>query len=157
MSFQKTEQLPIRISARRKSDVRTQFAALCYRMGEKGLEICLVTSRGTGRWIVPKGWPMDGQTPAAAAAREAWEEAGLTGQAFDRCLGVYSYLKPLDRTRTAVVAMVFPVLVREVHDDWPERGQRRRKWFARAQAAARLDEPELRHIVQTFDPRGLID
>ncbi len=156
MAFQKSAQLPIRIAARRKSDVRTQFAALCYRMGAPGLEVCLVTSRGTGRWILPKGWPMDGQTPAAAAATEAWEEAGLTGQAFDRCLGVYSYVKPLDRTRTACVAMVFPVLVREVHDDWPERAQRKRKWFDRDRAAAKLDEPELRHIVQAFDPRDLI-
>jgi 8-oxo-dGTP pyrophosphatase MutT (NUDIX family) len=155
MSFQNTEQLPIRIPARRKSDVRTQFAALCYRIVDGSTEICLVTTRGAGRWTLPKGWPMDGQTPAAAAAMEAFEEAGLTGRAFDRCVGVYSYVKPLDRSRLPCIAMVFPVLVEQEHEDWPEKRQRKRKWFSLKKAAGKLDGPELQHIVQTFDPATL--
>ena len=59
---------------------RHQVAALCWRMGQGGaVEILLVTSRDTGRWVIPKGWPMDGKSASAAAAREAWEEAGVKG------------------------------------------------------------------------------
>ncbi|MFC6583776.1 NUDIX hydrolase [Sulfitobacter aestuariivivens] len=54
--------------------MRTQFAALCYRVKKGKVQVLLVTSRGTKRWIVPKGWPMDGKTPAQSAALEAWEE-----------------------------------------------------------------------------------
>lgn len=156
MSFETAAQLPIRISARRKSDVRTQFAALCFRIVDGETQICLVTTRGTKRWILPKGWPMDAQTPAAAAATEAYEEAGLIGQAFDRCLGVYSYIKPLDRTRAPCVGMVFAVHVTQELDDWPERRQRKRKWFSLRKAAKKLEEPELSHIVLGFDPLPLL-
>ncbi len=155
MSMQTPTQLPIRLRPGGKTDVRTQFAALCYRVVLDQTQVCLVTSRGTGRWILPKGWPMHKQTPAEAAATEAWEEAGLTGEAIDRCLGVYSYIKPLDRTRTPVIALVYPVQVTAVHTDWPEQHQRRRKWFTLDKAARKVDEPELRQIVATFDPRIL--
>jgi 8-oxo-dGTP pyrophosphatase MutT (NUDIX family) len=148
-------QLPLKLRSGGKTDARTQFAALCYRIILDEVQICLVTSRGTGRWILPKGWPVHKQTPAEAAAAEAYEEAGLTGLAHDRCLGVYSHIKALDRTRMPVITLVYPVHVTTVQTDWPERHQRRRKWFAKAKAARKLGEPELREIVATFDPRIL--
>ncbi len=148
-------QLPIKLRYGGKTDVRTQFSALCYRIVGDAVQVCLITSRGTGRWILPKGWPMHKQTPADAAATEAWEEAGLTGDTFDRCLGVYSYIKPLDRTRTPVIALVYPVHVTAVHMEWPEKHQRKRRWYTLAKAATKVDEPELRQILATFDPRML--
>ena len=69
------KQLPINLHGARKSEIRTQFAALCYRIKRGKVQILLVTSRGSRRWIVPKGWPIEGKTPAASALREAWEEA----------------------------------------------------------------------------------
>ncbi|MBI1418979.1 MAG: NUDIX domain-containing protein [Limimaricola sp.] len=155
MSLQTPTQLPLRLRRGAKTTARTQFAALCFRVVADSAQICLVTSRGTGRWVLPKGWPMHKQTPAEAAATEAWEEAGLTGDAIDLCLGVYSYIKPRDRSRTPVIALVYPVHVTAVHTEWPEQHQRKRKWFPIDQAAARLAEPELRQIVATFDPRIL--
>lgn len=152
----KPTQLPLKLRAGGKTDVRTQFAALCYRTSAAGkLEICLVTSRRTKRWILPKGWPMHKQTPAAAAATEAWEEAGLTGEARDHCLGAYAYVKNMTKTLTPVIVMVYPVAVDTAHATWPERGQRKRRWFSRKKAAKRLAEPELRRIVRQFDPRML--
>jgi 8-oxo-dGTP pyrophosphatase MutT (NUDIX family) len=74
------KQLPISVGGGKKSDVRTQFAALCYRVVKKKVKVLVISSRGTGRWIVPKGWPMDGKTPADAALQEAWEEAGVIGK-----------------------------------------------------------------------------
>ena len=56
---------------------RVQVAALCFRETDTGKDVLLITSRGTGRWIVPKGWPIDGMGGSEAALREAWEEAGV--------------------------------------------------------------------------------
>lgn len=151
----KTGQLPIKLKVGSKTDVRTQFAALCFRETDKGVKICLVTSRRSKRWILPKGWPMHKQTPAEAAATEAWEEAGVKGIAIDRCLGVYAYVKPLRKRLAPIVVMVYPVLVQEVLDDWPEQSERRRKWLPPKKAARKLAEPELRRIVGRFDPEEL--
>ncbi|WP_341211939.1 NUDIX hydrolase [uncultured Limimaricola sp.] len=145
-------QLPLRVAKRHQRLGRTQFAALPWRITGDSVEFCLVTSRGRGRWILPKGWPMDGATPAEAAATEAREEAGLVGLTEDRCLGVWSFVKGGAKTGAPHFAMVFPVQVTQVLADWPERGQRRRKWFTRERAAAKLDAPELRQIVLAFDP-----
>jgi len=87
------KQLPVSLNGAHKSDVRIQFAALCYRVKKGKIQILLVTSRGTGRWIVPKGWPMEGKTPAKSALTEAWEEGGVNGKTAGDCVGVYSYAK----------------------------------------------------------------
>ena len=147
--------MPLQLRVGRKTDVRTQFAALCYRFHEGALQVCIITSRTTKRWILPKGWPMHKQTPAQAAATEAWEEAGLKGRAIDRCLGVYAYVKPLSDSPAPVIVMVYPLEVTEVHSVWPEARMRKRKWTTPAKAAKKLAEPELRRIVATFDPSSL--
>lgn len=99
---------------------------------------------------------MHKQTPASAAATEAFEEAGVTGDAFDTCLGVYSYIKPLKTGDTPVVTMVYPIHVRNVLSKWPEKKLRRRKWFSPTKAAKKLSEPELQRIVATFNPKTLL-
>lgn len=151
----KRRQLPLKLREGGKTDVRTQFAALCYRIKNDQLEVCMVTSRRSKRWILPKGWPMHKQTPAQAAATEAWEEAGVKGQAIDHCLGAYSYVKPLSDNPTPVVVMVYPVAVDDVAKKWPEHKERKRKWVPLRKAAKKLQEPELRRIVATFDPARL--
>ena len=78
-----------------------QVAALCYRRSAKGLRILLITSRDTGRWIIPKGWPMRNRSEAQAAAREAWEEAGLRGVIDERSIGFYTYSKKVGPGRSA--------------------------------------------------------
>ena len=106
------KQLPITVNSARKTDVRTQFAALCWRVMDGKVQILLITSRGSGRWIVPKGWPMDGQTPGEAALTEAWEEAGVLGKVDWRPVGLYSYSKSVDDdSDMPCVAMVYPVRV----------------------------------------------
>lgn len=150
-------QLPISTNTSDKRDVRTQFAALCYRVNKKGKhKILLVTSRRSGRWIIPKGWPMDGQTPAAAAVQEAWEEAGVRGTTTGQCLGLYSYQKRHRRAAPLpIVVMVYPLAVTEMEDDFPEQGQRERKWFSPKKAAGKVQEPELARILQEFCPAAL--
>ncbi len=157
MTVHRTTQLPISVGSARKRDVRTQFAALCYRIVKDRPQVLLITSRDTGRWIIPKGWPMDGKTPAQAAHCEAFEEAGVEGRAFDHVLGIYSYEKVLDDDSSPLscVVAVFPVKVRRLVDDFPEVGQRKRKWMTLSKAADRVHEPDLAHIISRFDPHRL--
>ena len=106
---------------RSKRDLRTQFGALCYRVRKGRPEVLLVTSRGSGRWIIPKGWPMDGKTPGQSAKAEAWEEAGVKGKLHKGCLGLFSYVKSdPDGADLPCVAMVYPLKVKSMADDFPE-------------------------------------
>jgi hypothetical protein len=76
---------------------RQQYGALCFRRtdGASGIEILIITSRDSGRWIIPKGWPMKRKKPYEAAAIEAWEEAGVCGSVCKKPVGRYTYLKDL--------------------------------------------------------------
>lgn len=137
-----------------KHDVRTQFGALCYRIQNNKIEILLITSRGTGRWIIPKGWPMDGETPANAAATEAFEEAGVEGKPSNVCLGIYSYMKSLPKNDSMpCVVAVFPFRVKKLLKNFPEAGQRKRKWVSQKKAAALISDPELAQLIGNFNPK----
>lgn len=110
--------------------------------------VCLVTSRTGRRWVLPKGRIERGQTPAEAARAEAWEEAGLVGVPEPEPVGRYVYRK-FDRDH-AVTVFVLPVTA--VRDDYPEAGLRRREWVTPAEAAARVDEPELQDLLRRLFP-----
>ena len=130
-----------------------QVAALCWRRSGKGLKILLITSRDTGRWVIPKGWPMRNRSNAEAAAREAYEEAGLRGDVSERSVGIYTYLKALATGRQISCAVrVFPLEVREMLQKYPETGQRNVKWFTPEKAAQRVLESDLKALIRNFDP-----
>lgn len=149
-------QAPISLEDCDKRDMRSQFAALCFRMRQGKPEVLMITTRGTGRWIIPKGWPMPGRTPADAALIEAWEEAGVQGRVYDQCLGVFSYSKELHPTRDLpCLALVYPVKVKALAAKYPEKDHRSRKWMRPKRAAEKVAEPELAHILLNFDPRLL--
>lgn len=151
MGLAKSSRKRLRMAARGKREVRTQFGALCWRRGRGETEVLLVTTRKSRCWVIPKGWPVHGATPASSAAVEAWEEAGVTGKTLDTCLGVFSYLKGGGSKLPCVVA-VFPLKVRRLADKWPEKGQRKRRWVTARKAATMVEEPELRAILRAFDP-----
>ncbi|MEI7932418.1 MAG: NUDIX hydrolase [Alphaproteobacteria bacterium] len=127
-----------------------QYGALPYRKST-GVEVLLVTSRETRRWVIPKGWPMKDLSADQAAAREAFEEAGVTCMPADAPLGAFRYQKRL-KTGDAVECevLVFPMRVGKVHKDWPEKRERKRRWFAAAEAAAAVDEEGLKAIILQF-------
>lgn len=131
---------------------RQQFAALPFR-DDDGLEIMLVTSRDTRRWVLPKGWPIKGLKPHSVAAREALEEAGLTGKVAKEPIGSYRYVKRM-RNGAAMTCEVgvFPLAVEKQRRNWPERDQRTTSWFAREDAATLVDEPDLRDLILAFAP-----
>jgi 8-oxo-dGTP pyrophosphatase MutT (NUDIX family) len=133
---------------------KQQFAALPYRLSnDGGVEILLITSRGTGRWIIPKGWPMGRRAPHKVAAREAIEEAGVKGEIRKLPLGSYDYDKLLaDGSRARCNVVVFALEVREELKNWPERQQRQRRWLVRQEAASLIDDEGLVPIVLSFEP-----
>lgn len=134
--------------------MEAQYGALCYRLRGKDMhEVLLITSRDTGRWIIPKGWPMKGRNGAECALREAFEEAGVEGRPSAAPIGVYSYDKVLPDGVQPCIVTVYPVEVTQFSKDFPEKGQRSRKWFKPKKAADKVDEPELRVLLETFDPR----
>ena len=150
----KLKQKPIILPGAEKTALRTQFGALCYRVRRDKVQILLVTSRTNKRWIVPKGWPVDGATPVEAALREAYEEAGVEGKVTGNCIGIYSYVKALtDKEELPCVVAIYPVMVTRILSDYPEKTQRKRKWYSVKKAAATIDQPELRQILKDFDPR----
>lgn len=131
---------------------RRQVAALCWRVGAGGaIEILLVTSRDTGRWVTPKGGRMRGLTDDQSAAQEALEEAGVEGVVDGAPLGVFSYLKRLKRRGARPTQVtVFALQVRVQHDDWQEAAQRTRRWFGADRAAVMVDEPDLAALIRGF-------
>jgi 8-oxo-dGTP pyrophosphatase MutT (NUDIX family) len=131
---------------------RQQFAALPFRFaGEGKIEVMLLTSRDTKRWVVPKGWPIRRLSPAAVAAREAYEEAGLEGTIErEKPIGRYRYGKRLDGGATAKVEVeVFLLRVTRQMETWPEQAERETRWFDPEQAAELVAEPGLALILRT--------
>ncbi|MGQ3676511.1 NUDIX hydrolase [Xanthobacter sp. TB0139] len=130
---------------------RVQYAALPYRVREDGrVQLRLITSRETRRWVIPKGWPMKGISPAKAAAREAYEEAGLLGPIAREALGIYCYEKRLAVRSVMCDVMVFPLKVKRQASNWPERTQREGFWFSVESAANAVQEEDLKLLILGF-------
>lgn len=134
---------------------RAQYGALCWRRSEGKIQVLLITSRDTGRWLIPKGWPIEGLSADAVAMREAWEEAGVHGEVSEDCVGLYSYDKLMgnDPSIPCVVA-VYHLKVSRLRRRYPERKERRRKWFTLERALEKVEEPELRRLIAEFRPPG---
>lgn len=152
MNLANTKQQPIRLPASGKRELRTQFGALCYRVRKGKVQFLMITSRTKKRWIVPKGWPMDKSTPAQAAAREAFEEAGAKGRITGNCIGIYSYTKDVGGDDLPCVVALYPMEVDKIHDVYPESKQRNRKWMGRKKAAEAVENPELKEMIRGFKP-----
>ena len=133
-------------------EAATQHAALCYRRTTAGqCEFLLITSRDTGRWVLPKGWPKKGEPGGRTALREAFEEAGVVGALIEGCVGVYGYDKvmPFGPARPCAVA-VHGVVVAHLAFNFPEKDERHRAWFAPDLAAEAVAEPELKMLISLF-------
>ncbi|WP_299695007.1 NUDIX hydrolase [uncultured Tateyamaria sp.] len=132
--------------------IAQQIAALPVRWDSKGrARVLMVTSRDTGRWVMPKGWLMDGKKPWHAAKIEALEEAGAIGFVSDRAIGHYHYTKRLGGGRKVVCRVtVYPMIVDRLKRRWKERKERKRHWFALRKAAKLVNETELTALLRTL-------
>jgi uncharacterized protein len=129
-----------------------QVAAVPVRRGSDGsVQVLLVTSRETHRWVVPKGWPWPTLADHLAAAEEAWEEAGVRGLARAALLGTFSYDKRGRKKLLPLTVSVYALDVVDEFETWPEQDERRRAWFTVADAADAVDEPELKQIILAFE------
>ncbi|TPG21179.1 DUF47 family protein [Sphingomonas koreensis] len=129
-----------------------QVAALPYRIEADGdAHVMLITSREQRRWVVPKGNLIEGLALHEAAAHEAFEEAGVSGIPCPTALGEYRYLKRRrDGTTRNVTVAVFPIAFQRQAGEWPEQEERETRWFALAEAAGAVDEPELKTLIRNF-------
>jgi 8-oxo-dGTP pyrophosphatase MutT (NUDIX family) len=139
---------------------RVQYAALCYRLKKKRslVEILLITSRDTGRWVIPKGWPMSGKTAAAAAQREAYEEAGVKGVVRPEAIGHYMYEKRMQEgLKVNCKVQVYALEVDDLCKSFPEKGERQSEWVDCEEAARRVNEPGLKKLILDFEKMHLPD
>ena len=127
-----------------------QIAALCWRKRKGAVEVLLVTSRETRRWVIPKGWPMEGLAEFNAARREAFEEAGVEGRMRREPIGQYFYEKRGKKETLPVNVTVYALEVVKKLKSWPEAKERERSWFSPHDAMLRVAEPGLKDILSTF-------
>jgi 8-oxo-dGTP pyrophosphatase MutT (NUDIX family) len=127
-----------------------QFAALPFRVEAGKLQILVITSRETRRWIIPKGWPIRGLRPREVAAREALEEAGLVGTIVGKhAIGSYYYSKRLPENRDILCRVeVFLLSVDHQVDIWPEKEQRECRWVTPRRAARLVDDGGLAEVLR---------
>jgi|SRR5215471_9743769 len=134
-----------------------QTGALPWRLAPKnGIEVLLVTGRRSGRWTIPKGWPMPGKSLAEAAEQEAFEEAGVRGTIDPNPIGTFRHVKQLHVVGDLEVnIVVHPLWVDRELPKWPELGQRKRKWFSPKEAAKRVESPELSSMIRQAVKKSL--
>lgn len=137
------------------SELAKQIAALPMRWKEDGtFQVLMVTSRDTGRWVMPKGWTMDGKKPWTAAEIEALEEAGAVGYIGHDVIGTYTYKKKMDDGSFVKCAVdVYPMVVKRLEYNWKERHERKRRWFSPKSAAKRVIEPKLAKLLKSLSKK----
>lgn len=137
------------------SGLPVQTGALPWRLSRGNeVEILLVTGRRSGRWLIPKGWPMIGKTLAAAAAQEAFEEAGVEGTIDPEPLGAFHHDKQhVVLGGMAVKIVVHGLAVQRELATWPESGQRERQWFTARKAVEQIRSSELAALILQIEKR----
>ncbi|MFE1603227.1 NUDIX hydrolase [Methylobacterium sp. ID0610] len=124
------------------------------RSPDGGLQVMLITSRETRRWVIPKGWPMKGLKNHEAAAREAYEEAGLIGRVGKHAIGSYLYRKRLkSRDTVPCQVQVYRLDVRKQLKAWPEQHEREGRWFPASEAAEAVTEAGLAALIRAVASR----
>lgn len=116
-----------------------------------GIEVLLISSRETRRWVIPKGWPAKRLSDPKAAAREARQEAGVTGKIGGQPIGTYRYRKKMPLGHFRVIDVdVYPLWVKKQRKSWRERDERIRVWFAQSDAARKVREPKLKELIAQY-------
>lgn len=136
-----------------ETEALQQYGALPWRNdSRRGMQVLLITSRTSGRWIVPKGWPMDDRASYLAAALEAFEEAGVIGEIQTSPLGDYHYMKTRkDSAPELCRVTLFALRVLGSLRNWPEKGQRQRRWLSLPEASHRVGDAGLARIIRAVD------
>ncbi len=127
---------------------RRQVAALPLRQKKSGeIEVLLITSRGTGRWVIPKGWTSKRLKDHEAAIREAKQEAGVDGRITSKAIGRYRYIKSEIGLDSPIDVAVYLLAVEKQWKRWPEKRERQRLWLPVQEAAEKVHEPDLARLI----------
>ncbi len=138
-------------AAFRTSNIRVQYGALPWRTTARGVEILLITTQTTRRWIIPKGWPIPGLRPSECAAHEVFEEAGVEGEISNRPIGTFSYEKRRKSgDAVACKVEVFTLEVLRQRRKWPEKGSRKTRWCSVKEALGHVSDPGLAKLIARF-------
>jgi 8-oxo-dGTP pyrophosphatase MutT (NUDIX family) len=121
-----------------------QSGVIPYRKKGKKIEILLITSRKRKRWIIPKGIVEPAMSSGESAAKEALEEAGVEGKLSPTPVGEYEYPKWDGICKVEVHLMQ----VTKIHQDWPEKTFRSRKWMSLEKAKEHVGEEKLRVLLE---------
>ena len=123
------------------------------RKSRRGFEILLISSRETGRWVIPKGWPSKRLSDPAAAAREAKQEAGVTGKIVGLPIGSYRYRKQTGEDIRVLTVACYILWVKKERKRWREQDQRTRVWFSQEDAVKKVREPGLKTLIGSLAAR----
>lgn len=130
-----------------------QSGVIAFRAAPEGLEVLLVSSRRGKRWVIPKGIVEPGLDGGASAAKEAFEEAGVTGQLSSRAVGAFVY----DKWGGTCRVFVFLMRVEQVLDSYPESHARKRCWLPLEEAAGHVKHEQLRVLLRATEPLALAE
>lgn len=116
-----------------------RVAAICYRRSDTGIEFLLVKTSDGQRWTFPKGHIEKGESPEKAAAREAMEEAGVSGDIGTKPFIEYSF--PLESVNSGTEKERVNAFLLEVTAE-TKQGEPRREptWFETQKAKEKLAE-----------------
>jgi 8-oxo-dGTP pyrophosphatase MutT (NUDIX family) len=134
-----------------------QAGAIPYTIVQDQVVFLIVTSRRSGRWIFPKGAPIEGLAPWEVAAHEALEEAGIEGEVDTRLIGSYRTMKTFAIRRAVIEVDMYPLRLTRQLDDWPEKGNRHRHWVILPEARRLLSEPRLAEFAARVSRRVLAE
>ena len=134
-----------------------QAGAIPYTVVKGQVVFLIITSRSSGRWIFPKGDPIEGLEPWESAAQEALEEAGIEGEVDPRPIGAYRTMKTLAIRRAVIEVDMYPLRLTRQLDDWAEKKHRHRHWVILPEARRLLSEPKLRELAERLNRRVLAE
>ena len=120
-----------------------QSAVIPYRLNAGHLLIMVISSRKRKRWVIPKGIKEPELSSRRSAAKEAAEEAGISGKVSVAPIGEYQYRKWGGVCRVEV----FTMAVEQELDEWPE-SFRDREWVELEEAVARVQETDLKQLLR---------
>ena len=139
------------LAAATTEEAKQQIAAVPVRRGNRGeIEVLVISTRGSGRWTVPKGWPMNGRSDAEAAAQEAYEEAGVRGTVMTQPIGTFAYAKRRNERQTLLVTVYRLDVTHQVRR-WRERGRRKLRWLPAPDAADCVAWRGLADIIRSLE------
>ncbi|OGU72147.1 MAG: hypothetical protein A2V93_08615 [Ignavibacteria bacterium RBG_16_34_14] len=126
-----------------------QSGVIPYRRKNGELQILLITSMKRKKWILPKGYIEFNLSPFESAKKEAYEEAGVIGANETVELGSF-------RIKSSIGVcdlLVYSMEVIEVLEDYPDKDQRKRKWFSIKEAAENITIPEVSGMILSLNDK----